>query len=98
MFTQVSLRCEQTVIPRKIYLHEEHIAIHRVPRMDNKGLLQHLSAASWLQIDVITILIKIKDRADITVSILHTSSQENKFRAVRPKNKTNRNKYLGIDY
>lgn len=46
-------------------LHEKHIAIHRISRMDNEGMFHHLATPSWLEINIITILTKIKRRTNI---------------------------------
>lgn len=45
-------------------LHEKHISIHRISRMDNERMFQHLATPSWLEINIITILTKIKSRTN----------------------------------
>ena len=51
-------------------LHEKHISIHRISRMHNEGMFQHLATPSWLEINIITILTTIKSKAN---SKHHTS-------------------------
>ena len=60
-------------------LHEKHIAIHRISRMDNEGMFHHLATPSWLEINIITILRKIKRRTNIQ---RHTSVWTKSSRAM----------------